>query len=187
MRDQHKKRKSAGYPPSVQLLGDMVGASDPFDDDAILLRSLLCDEYCVHGLLDKWEKLARSEIEISPNEPMTWISLAGFFLHAKEDFDEALNTIEVAIGKARETGEWVRHAYCTRARIARKLENYDLLEETVRFLIDYRPAPGCIDIHLDHDFLVTLPPGKIDEEILSQYNALKSPKVGPFVSPGASE
>ena len=157
---------------------------DPLDEEAIALRGLLAGEYCAHDLLEKWEDLARFETKLFPDEPVPWISLAGFLLHAKEDLVEALATVDVAIKKAEQKGEWVRHAYCTRARIARAMEDFGLLEATIKHLIDYQPTPGSIDIHLEHDFVATMPAGKIDEEILGKYNALKSVKTGPFEWPG---
>jgi hypothetical protein len=118
LRAKHRKSSSKEYPPSAKLLEGMLLDLDPLNNDAIILRGLLAEEYCLHGLIEKEEELKRFETKNFPDEPVPWISLAEFLHHSKEDFEEAL------------------------------------------------------------------PTGKIDEDILARYNALKSGKAGPFRWPG---
>ncbi len=157
-------------PPSVEFLRSLRAKTE-VESDFVMLTTLLESECSRFGLLDECEALGREMMKRFPKDPMPWISFAGFLLHTKEDLEEAKSTVEIAVEKAARRGQFVRHAYNTRARIARRLGDFALLEDTLKKLTNYAPKPGSEDIDFEDDFLVDLPSGSISEDILREYRA----------------
>lgn len=171
LRAKHKSAPAADVPEGIKLLHSMrAEASD--ESDFIALTTLLESECSWYGLKGEQELLTREMTEAFPEEPMPWISLAGYILHEKQDPKGAKTIIETALQKARNSGHFVRHTYNTRARIARRLRDYALLEDTLRELIAYVPNPWSQDVGYEDDFITDLPAGAISREVLERYRQI---------------
>lgn len=171
LRTAYRERPTEGVPPSVELLRDQLGKATE-EKDIVVLSSLLQNEYSWLGMKQEEEQLTREMTTRFPDEPAPWISLAGFLLYNKGDVDEAKSVIETAITKAHAKGCFIRHAYHTRARIAKARKDYRLLEETLKFLVDFRPTPGSEDINYEDDFLKNLPAAAVNADLVERYTQL---------------
>lgn len=172
LRAEYKQsRLEDQIPPSIELLR-MLRSEATNDSEFIVLTTLLESECSRFGLFEERESLARQMTELFPEKPMPWIVLAEFLLHAKEDAAEARQVVEIAVEKATDKAQYVRHAYNTRARVARRLGDFPLLEDTLKKLSTYKPRPGSRDIGYETDFLVDLPPGSVSEEVLRRYESV---------------
>jgi len=173
LRAEYRAGQDNEDPPSIKFLRSLRTESLE-DSEFIVLTTLLESECSRFGLLDECESLKRQMVARFPDDPVPWIGLAGFLLHFRNDPEEARTIVEMAIEKAEKKGHFLRHAYNTRARIARQLGDYSLLEDTLEKLITYRPGPNSQDIGYERDFLVDLPPGVVLQAILDDYELVAS-------------
>ena len=171
LRAVDQSTRSGKHPETVELLRDMLN-DEHNEKRIIVIMSLLSNECRLHNLIIEEEGVHRDMVRRFPDAPMPLISLAEFLLYMKNDFDDAIKVARSGIRIARKKGDFVRHAYNTLARIARKTENYQLLEETVDNLIDYKPNPGSQDVAYEYDFLVDLPKSAINSEKMERYRNL---------------
>jgi hypothetical protein len=80
---------------------------------------------------DKFAEAADASLEwavLEPTEPMPLISLAGQRLYHEDNPEQALEDVNRAIVLAEASGNFRHHALNTKARILRKLEDYEALE-----------------------------------------------------------
>ena len=158
-------------PPGINFLTSLIEEADN-KGDIVALSTMLDSEYSFYGMQDEVEKLRWKLAEFEPDEPMPWITLATFYYSEKNDLEQAKTIINKAIKLAKQKKRFTRHAYNTCARIARRLNDFKLLEETLVNLINYDSNPNNVDIAFERDFLVGLPNGIIDEKVLKDYQSL---------------
>jgi hypothetical protein len=171
LRTEYVPGKDDSNPPSVKYLRSLQSAATD-ESHFVVLTTLLDSECRRFGLIDECDSLGRQMIGRFPEEPMPWIVFAAFLLHTKKNAEEARSVIETGVEKAIRRGKFIRHAYSTRARIARALQDFDLLEDSLKRLLLHDPAIGAEDIALEGDFLINLPPGAISDSVLERYRKL---------------
>lgn len=159
-----------GVPPSVEFLESKWATSDD-EDEIAFFSALLEAEYCWYGLFEELERLHRKMVALFPQQPMVWISLASFLMTQNRALSEARRTVAIGLSRAKQSGQFIRHALNTQARIARALENYDLLAVTIGELVNHRPISGNEDIAYEDDFIRDLPDGKIAANLLELYRS----------------
>src|SRR6266496_1604858 len=139
------------------------------DEDKSYVYGLLATELQSQGRVQEAEDAIRSRLEIQPNKPDAWISLALHLFHYSQLPQEALSAIDTAIEKANLDGNFVRQSHIERVRIALGAAKYSLVEESLKELLDYEPRYGSLDVALEGEFLSQIPEGKVSREILEKY------------------
>lgn len=168
LRKHYQKNPIEEMPPSVELLKSLLAKSHD-RADKIPLITLLIHEYSIFGMKGEIEELRWSQAQLEPDEPMPLIELANYYLYERNNIDKANKIIDKAINIAKCNGNYIRHAYNTRARIAKISKNYKLLEDTLVFLLNYKANSKSKDIAPEIDFLINLPENVIDEQVLKRY------------------
>ena len=168
MRAAHKFSSAGGIPPTIEFLRSLRERATA-ESDIIALTTLLESECSWYGLKDEQEVINREMTVQFPDHPMPWISLAGFLLYEKDEPGEAKMVIEIALEKALKTGLFLRHAYNTQARIARRLADYVLLEDILKKLSVYVPRPGFQDVADEDDFVKDIPERTVSTKVLDRY------------------
>jgi tetratricopeptide (TPR) repeat protein len=151
----------------VFLEGELAKTGDPLDRMA--LYQLICREYAVVEQFDRELDVMRKAAVEFPNEPVPWISLAARLSYDQETIKEAQQFIERGLEIAIRNDRFVRYALGTRARIASRIGDYPLLEETVRRLIEDAPKIRTEDGGFETDFLDTVADDAIDRRVRERY------------------
>ena len=115
--------------------------------------------------------MIRQCIELEPNDSFHWIRLAEHFHYYAVDLQEALLAINTAIEKAEAEKAFVRQAHGVRIRIALELQDYMLVEKSMAKIVDYVTPSGSPDVTPEDDFLLRVPVGSIDQDVLARYRA----------------
>jgi hypothetical protein len=105
-------------------------------------------------------------------EPYPLISLAGQKLYSEYKPDEALEIIDHALDRARASGYFHRCALGVKARIAEKIQRYDLIADVIREIMTTGFAGNgvLIDVGIERDFVDRLPAETVDATLLQQFD-----------------
>jgi tetratricopeptide (TPR) repeat protein len=141
-------------------------------EERYLLLSTLSGEYVLLGESDQAEQALQRLVTEFPEDALAWITFAEYALYTTRDYRKAASIIERAVQVAQRTGQFLRQAYNTRARIARKLGDYALLESTLGELTQYQPRPGAKDVRYEDDFLKGIPDATVDPNVINAYRAV---------------
>ena len=159
--------------PSVALLLALLKIKIDLFDKFVLL-TLLKREYSLLGNINGEEWAHREGVRIHPEHPLPYISLANFLsLH----FDvlgncaltESKSIIEEAITIAQRTGDYVIHAYTTKARICMRSEDYEQFYRTLEKLIEFQPSSKSEDVNYESEFLSRIPAKFINKDIIEKF------------------
>jgi hypothetical protein len=159
-------------PLSIKFLEDL--ASTDKIDEKIELLNYLSMEYARYGMKDKQEEIIRQITILSPDNPVSWVGLAEYLINESKSLDEALLAAKKAVTIASEKGVLIRYAHNAQARVAKKICDYPLLEKTIEFLLSYKPMNNQ-DIGYENDFLLDLPDGAVNKDLIKKYNSICNP------------
>ncbi len=120
-----------------------------------LLRVLA--EFCKADALDEAEHTLKEILELIPDDVVTLTSLAQMHHFQTKKLHMALRWAESAASAADNQSKLVRLAYGVLCRIAITLERRDLIERSIRRLIEYKPSSPTDDINLEADLLSRIP------------------------------
>jgi hypothetical protein len=134
------------------------------------LKRLLAMDHASAGNYASAEAIRRQLFEEDPDDPMPLISLAEQKLYYEERPEDAMRIIETALDPAYRSGTYRRHALAVKARIALHLEQYHVVEDVMRKIMELQFKRGNFDIGRERDILERLPPGSIDPEVARRYD-----------------
>jgi tetratricopeptide (TPR) repeat protein len=145
-------------------------------DTKLYILSRLASEYQLLGKLELAEGAIKKQVDLDRNNPEAWIQLATHYFRCTHDLKKSLSTIEIAVDKAMQEGNFVRQAHSERIRIALEMKNYQVVENSLAKLIEYIPRPGSIDVKLERDFLLRIPASGVRNELVETYKNLAHSK-----------
>jgi hypothetical protein len=131
---------------------------------------MLAGEYSFNQDYPAAEAIQRRLADKHPDDPLPLINLVTYKLYFQEQPEEALQLINRALELAYRSGEFRRQALGDKARIALKLERYDIVESALRKIMQLKVDPEVPDIGRECDFFDRIPPGSIDAEVARQYD-----------------
>lgn len=121
-------------------------------------------------------------IALAPDEPIGWCALANYYFRSvmarsdEADRKMALETIDQAVAVADRTdGAWLRHCLNDRARIARAFGRWDMVEDSVRWILAIPERRGVPVTAVEVDFLSDLPAGVIDQDLVRRLQVKRCP------------
>jgi len=129
------------------------------------------------GRDDESLSVTRQMIEIDPHDPLNWARLAGWYFwgHRRDKgkpdtLIAALNAIDEAVrcGRVRDRHN-LRQCLNDRCRIVVAMKRWDLLEESLREILENRREQG---IQFEDDFLRRVPEDAVDAKVMAAYKAL---------------
>jgi tetratricopeptide (TPR) repeat protein len=153
----------------IKAIEDRIG-SNPKADEVDDLYRMLAEEYSFHGNYAAAEAIHRRLADKHPDDPLPLISLASNKLSLQDQPEEAMELINRALEVAYRTGEHRRFALGDKARIALKLQNYNIVEAVLKEIMQLKIDPEVPDIGRERDFFDRLPPGGIDSDVARQYD-----------------
>jgi hypothetical protein len=139
-------------------------------EDVRSLAFFLATEFRRQKRYGEAEAILLDLSERNPVEPYPLISLAEQKLYHEEKPNEALEFVEKAINRARASGNFRRNALGVKARIADKLQRYDLIVDVLREIMTMKFGESHADVGVERDFVDRLPAGAIDPILLRQYD-----------------
>jgi hypothetical protein len=121
----------------------------------------------------------RDAAALMPDDSLSWTGLARYLLYRVDSTEndserealkqEVLQTIEHAVAVAeRAGGIGLRNSLSDRARFARTLERWDLVEESIRRILAIPDVRDVPDAPVEVDFLRDLPAGAVDAELVER-------------------
>jgi len=158
---------STGLPASISYLQMLY--SNAMENDKRDLLDYLGMEFSRYGMIAEEERVLRTIAHSYADDPTALIGLASFLRSEKAQYDAALAIVNEAISVARSQGTMIRYCYNERARVARAMNNYQLLSETLQVLLQLGPGDPRSDIGPEFDFVRDLPNGTIDADLLARY------------------
>jgi hypothetical protein len=141
------------------------------DREASVLRSELIGECHRHERYAEALHYLEEQVEREPLEPLHSLSLAEHFHYYDLNLQQSIAHVADAITKARADGKFLYQALGVQARVAIELEDWALLEATLKELASYEHAPGNVDVFPETDFLVRIPNGTVSSTALEAYLA----------------
>jgi hypothetical protein len=153
----------------VDKITNRMGA----ENDKEIVRTLaliLASEFRRQERYGEAENILLDLSQRDPVEPYPLIELAEQKLYYEEKLDEALEIVEKAVERARASGNFRRNALGVKARIAEKLQRYDLIADVLREIMTIRFAESRVDVGVERDFVDRLPSGVIDKALLRRYD-----------------
>ena len=96
-------------------------------------------------------------------------SLAYTLSFYEEGFQEAKQIILKTVEMAEEKGQWLSASLGKQARVARNIGDQKLFAEALTALIRYKTSEDALAVPFEEDFLIDLPEGFCEEEIVKQY------------------
>jgi hypothetical protein len=139
------------------------------EDEARVLRGELIGELHRHDRHAEAEVLLVAEIEREPQEPFHSLCLAEHLHYYNVDLSQSLKHIADAIAKAKVDGKFMYQALGTQARLAIEVQDWRLLEATLRSLATYEHTPGNADVFPETDFLPRIPAESVADDALTSY------------------
>jgi len=144
--------------------------SEPDEEIRRSLNFELAGIYKMAGRYDEAERIYLMLFDQSPDEPMPLISLAGQKLYCEEDPAAAMPVINRAIEAAYRSSNFRRLALGTKARIALAQEEFSVVEDVLRRLLQLTHDKRGVDITPERDFFDRLPPGAINETVARRFD-----------------
>jgi tetratricopeptide (TPR) repeat protein len=147
---------------------DPMARLDHMDDLAMVLT--------LSGRTAEALAVMRNRVELAPDEPVGWSALAKQHLRygsdstsGEPDTKMALETIDHAVAVAERTGgTGLRHCLSDRARIAKAIERWDVVEDTIRRILAIPDGRGVPDTAVEIDFLRRIPVGAVDSDLIER-------------------
>lgn len=164
----NRTRSATPNADAVEILRTELLNTD--DEEKILyLYSLIVTELHTLGRLEEAEAAIRARVDLQPQIPDGWISLALHHSYYTGNLEKALSAINTAIEKSVIDGNFVRQSHLERIRIALSLEDFSLVAESMRVLLEHEPRRGTMDVELESDFLSLIPVGSVSAKLIDEY------------------
>ncbi len=166
------------FAQAIEELRRRLASESDVERRASILQTIL--PICtMAGRQDEVFAVHRELIALQPDEPINWCSLAHSHMSigprgqvGESAGKEALAAIETAVEKARASGSWLWYCLCDRCRIALDLKRYDILEDSMRKILEDRPRPpDAQDYGPEDEFLKRIPEGAVDPALIERYRA----------------
>lgn len=149
------------------LRSELLNTDDK--EKKLYLYSLIVTELQTQGRLEEAEAAIRARVDLHPQMPDGWISLALHHYYFTHNLEKALSAINAAIERSVIDGNFVRQSHLERIRIALSLEDFSLVEESIRILIEHKPRSGTMDVELESEFLPLIPVGSVSAKLIKEY------------------
>lgn len=159
----------------VEILIDVVSArlTTAANEDYYRLARMLESFLSTAGRDREALELLDELIERYPDDVRTPISRSVRLLYLSEDPEAALQSIDVAVGRAYRTGLFRREALGYKARILLKLGRRQELSGILEEIMSLKITKGIPDIGRERDFIDRAPPGMIPSDVLARYNEFR--------------
>jgi plasmid stabilization system protein ParE len=144
--------------------------SEVDDDRVFALRHVLRFEFMRHGRYVDALRVLEEEIQASPENSQPRIETAEHLLYFLELPKQALARINEAILVAKVSGEFIRNALQVKARILRRIEDYDELAICMKEIMKIKKVHPQLDAAKESDFLDQLPENAIAKELLIDFH-----------------
>jgi len=162
-------RHAGGYPDVARAIEARL-ESEPDEEIRRSLNFELAWAYKMTERYDEGERIYLILFNQSPDEPVPLISLAGQKLYCEEDPAAAMPVINRAIEAAYRSSNFRRLALGTKARIALAQEEFSVVEDVLRRLLQLTHDKRGVDIAPERDFFDRLPPGLINETVARRFD-----------------
>jgi uncharacterized protein HemY len=134
------------------------------------LAFLIANELRSQGRYEESERYYLDLARQFPYDPIPVICLAEQKLHYEGELDEALAMSRHAVHIAFQTGNFRRQALGVQARIAQKLKDYPLVEQSLQSIMSLEIGTDQMDCTIERDFFDSLPVGAINDSLAQRYD-----------------
>jgi tetratricopeptide (TPR) repeat protein len=161
-------RDTSGTDATIAFLNDLLDKTDK-KEARLELLSLLGMEYTRANKLDAVTAAYEQAVEEYPDDLNSLISLSEHIIWSDGNFERALTVSSRAVQLAKERHTLVRHALQNKARAAKKLGRYNLLEDILKELLrnEYPTIRG--DIRFESDVVQDIPNGTVDANVIRKF------------------
>jgi tetratricopeptide (TPR) repeat protein len=147
---------------------------EELDPERYAIEILLFREFRRTGMYSEAKEVIDGIIERHSHEIFPRVWLAELYLSFLDNPVKALKIIESAVVLAGEQGVLQRYVWGVRARIAVKLNRYDLLEECLSRLLDLSRTANEKDVGLEVDFFTHADHTRLSKSIVEQFKKLNA-------------
>jgi hypothetical protein len=120
-------------------------------------------------IFGKTESIIGRLIEADPKDAHSFVVLSEFLFFDREDSERALKTAEDAVSIAKERGDYFNLAAGNLARVATKLERYDLVAFAMEQALERPHMTNVVDTKIETDFVGKLPDGVVPIKLIEDY------------------
>ncbi|MBY0572857.1 MAG: hypothetical protein K2P84_04190 [Undibacterium sp.] len=151
-----------------KLLSNLLEFAKTNDEKDLVFSELVNHYHRAKKLLDA-KTLLKERIELAPDRVSGWLGMAEHFHYHDVDLDRASENIEIALRNAIVQKELVRQVLGVRIRIALEQGKYEVVNQSLRELVDYQVPEAGLDVGFEKDFVSQIPVHLVDEAILNRY------------------
>lgn len=153
----------------VAYLTEQLEASDKKDRPHI--ASWLVGELKMQGKIDQAEQVLIEVTDEFPDEILLWHELATLYADQKGDARRGWEYAKRAEEASHLQGRFIVHTLNMQCRLARNMNDFPLLTETIEKLLAYKLVRGSMDSAYENDFLHNLPDGAAPSDRIAALNA----------------
>jgi hypothetical protein len=161
---------------AVEFLRSVIARQQDLEMRLVYMRNL-ATVLTLSGQDAESLAVMRERTDLAPDEPHVWCDLA-LHLHIHKSADstvgqaneiEALETIDHAVAVAQRIGGTdLRSCLNDRARIAKAIGRWDVVEDSIRRVLAIPDGRGVPDAAVEVDFLRKIPPGAVDPDLIER-------------------
>ena len=135
------------------------------------VASFLVHELGMQGKVDRAEKLLIALLDEFPDDILFLHKLAMLYAYERADGRKAWEFAKKAEKASCSQGRFIVHTLNMQCRLARKMDDFPLLAETIEKLLAHKIVRGSMDSVFENDFLCDLPDGAVPADRIAALNA----------------
>jgi hypothetical protein len=151
-----------------KLLINLLQFAKTTDEKDFVFSELIGHFHIAKKLLHA-KTLLKERIELAPDRVSGWLGMAEHFHYHDVDLDRASESIEMALRNAIVQKELVRQVLGVRIRIALKQGRYEVVNQSLRELVNYQVPEGGLDVGFEKDFVPQIPVHLVEQVVLDRY------------------
>jgi hypothetical protein len=172
LRSQVSETKYGSIPSSITFIESIL-SKNLSDEDRKLVYTVLVGE-CSFSNNDQLKlEISQRRAKELPDDPLAHIALAWInALVVPRNTEAAVRAGYMALEVARREGEWLRYCACDFLRIGLLLDDYDIVNGTLKILVEDACNKGRVDHKYEFDFVEQIDRNRCNSELLSAYLSL---------------
>ena len=174
LRRQGRVRPEGAYEEAIGYLRAFLECELSIEERMFIYQEIASVQ-AGYGHLDEAEFTHEEITRLFPESPLSWIQASDFCLYVRDDPNKALLMADRAVAVAKRARCFVIHAYNTRCRAARRGENFEILNQTIKAILAQAHIAGSKDSAYECDFLAGLPDGAVDAALMRRLQRCRSP------------
>ena len=163
----HERKVDAegAHGKAIAFLRNQLAVADS-EDALSFIYQTIANEHLIYGQVSDAKSAWSDVLARFPADPLSWIHASGFYLYEGSDHALPLSLAEKGCQVAEESGRFVIHAHNTKCRVAKAVGDYQSMTDSINSILSYKRPAQSMDSAYECDFLVDLPDGALNSDLV---------------------